>query len=100
MINLLPHHSVIIKAILKIYVPQREVWVFGSRVTSKIKPHSDIDLAIIGNEPLTPKEMSALREAFDESSLPFQVDLVDWATTDQEFRSIIQSKHEIIQSIV
>ena len=32
-----------------------------------------------------------LRDHFDDSSLPFQVDIVEWATTSGEFRAIIMA---------
>jgi len=30
-----------------------------------------------------------LRDDFDDSSLPFQVDIVDWVATTEDFRKII-----------
>ena len=42
----------LVTEILQKYVPGREVWAFGSRVTGKARKYSDLDLAIIGNEPL------------------------------------------------
>ena len=34
---------------------------------------------------------AAVQEAFSESDLPWKVDIVDWATTSQTFREIINS---------
>jgi len=33
----------------------------------------------MGDEPLLVTTMRILRDAFDDSDLPFQVDLVEWA---------------------
>ena len=79
----------IVRTILLRYVPDREVWAFGSRVGGRVKRYSDLDLAIIGDQPLSISELSSLTEAFADSDLPYRVDVVDWATTDPHFRDII-----------
>ncbi len=43
----------------------------------------------MGKEALPLTTMRKLRDAFDDSDLPYQVDLVEWATTSEEFRKII-----------
>ena len=80
---------------LKREVPERAVWAFGSRVCGTAKPFSDLDLAIISTEPLSIDTRANLADAFDESDLPFKVDLVDWATTPPAFRRIIE-KNKIV----
>lgn len=85
-----PHHLETVKAILRKHVPDREVWVFGSRATGMAKRFSDLDLAIIGSSPLTLSERAALEYDFEESELPFKVDVVDWATTKDSFREVIK----------
>jgi len=72
-------------------VPDREVWAFGSRAKWTAKEYSDLDIAIIGNEPLSLNVMAELMDAFQESDLPFKVDVVDWATTKPPFRRAIES---------
>ncbi|MDD2309355.1 MAG: nucleotidyltransferase domain-containing protein [Desulfuromonadaceae bacterium] len=76
--------------ILANHIPGREVRIFGSRANGTAKPYSDIDLVIMGNEPLPVTTMRILRDAFDDSDLPFQVDLVEWAETSEEFRVVIE----------
>ena len=43
------------------YVPEFDVWAFGSRVKWTAKSHSDLDLAIITNEPLSLNRFAELR---------------------------------------
>ena len=38
-----------------------------------------------------------LREAFEESDLPFRVDVVDYRTVSEAFRAIIDQSYEVIQ---
>lgn len=87
----------IVKTILQQLVPDYTVWAFGSRVKGKAKKYSDLDLAIISEEPLDFLARDRLKEAFSESDLPWRVDLVDWATTSEDFREIIQKVYVVIQ---
>jgi type I restriction enzyme S subunit len=91
-----PDHLVAVNEILRRNVPDRKVWVFGSRVTGKAKPTSDLDLCIVGETPL-PYEVSAqLRQDFSDSDIPYTVDLVDWATCSTGFRAIIERDRETV----
>ena len=51
-IDLNPHDLEIVLAILQKFVPDLEVWAFGSRVKWTAKPFSDLDLVIVGKQPL------------------------------------------------
>ena len=86
-----------VRDILRKHVPNRRVVAFGSRTTGRCKPFSDLDLAVLGDESVPSVVLAALAEDFDESSLPFKVDLVDWATTAQSFRAIIARDAVIVQ---
>lgn len=87
----------LVKRILNQLVPGLEVWAFGSRSNGKAKRYSDLDLAVISQQPLPLATMAALREAFDESDLPMKVDVVDWATTREPFRKIISDNKVVVQ---
>ncbi|WP_337880090.1 nucleotidyltransferase domain-containing protein [Rheinheimera sp.] len=80
-----------LQRILQQYLPQHEVWAFGSRVDGPCKPFSDLDLVILTEQPMPLAAMAELSEAFSESNLPWKVDLVDWATTAESFRAIIRA---------
>ncbi len=77
--------------ILAQHVPTLEVRAFGSRVKGTAKPYSDLDLAVMTTSPLTLAQEAALREAFDESNLPFKVDVLDWAATAPGFQQLIRA---------
>lgn len=97
-IDLNPHDLKIVLAILRKFVPDREVWAFGSRVKWTAKPFSDLDLAIVGEQSLPISIAADLAEAFDESELPIKVDVVDWATTSDAFRKIIEKDKVVVQA--
>jgi predicted nucleotidyltransferase len=71
-------------------VPSREVIAFGSRVTGRAKPFSDLDLAIMGEVAVPTETLAALADDFDESDLPFKVDLVEWAGLVESFKDVIR----------
>lgn len=90
-------HLKLIHDILQQYVSDRTVWAYGSRVTGKARKTSDLDIVVIGNEPLSFNTLAALRDAFSESNIPYKVDVNDWATITEEFRQEISKKYIIIQ---
>ena len=95
--KLAPAELQLVHRILRKHAPGYPVWAFGSRVHGRnLKPFSDLDLAVISDEPLRLDDLIALRRAFSESDLPFRVDVVDYAAADVGFRSIIKAEHEIV----
>lgn len=83
--------------LLQKHVPQYEVWAFGSRAKWTAKPHSDLDLCIVSDKPLSFSVLGALAEDFSDSDLPWKVDVVDWATTSESFRKIIERDKVVVQ---
>ncbi len=71
------------------HVPDRDVRVMGSRASGRARPFSDFDLVIMGDEPSDLRTLGGLRDAFDESSLPFTVDIIEWASASEAFRRVI-----------
>ena len=98
-LDVAPDYLRIVTDILRNHVPSHTVWAFGSRATGKAKPYSDLDLAIIGDEPLPLATLAALTEAFSESDLPWRVDVVDWSTTSPSFRDIIARDRVVVQPV-
>ncbi len=93
-----PEHLALVRAILQRHVPQYDVWAFGSRVQGQAKVHSDLDLVIMTDRPLALDVVAALADDFAESDLPWKVDIVDWATTDSVFRTIIEHDRILVQT--
>lgn len=98
MIDISPGDLKIVQDILRKHVPDREVWAFGSRAKRTAKTYSDLDLAVITDTPMSFEVSGALREDFSEFDLPWRVDIVDWATTSETFRRIIEQDKVVVQS--
>lgn len=95
-LSVTPSEWEVVRAILLRHVREREIWAFGSRVRGTAKPFSDLDLAILGNQALPPGIRTDLADDFAESDLPYKVDLIEWATTSDRFRAIIDAAPHII----
>jgi type I restriction enzyme S subunit len=97
MIDVSPTQLQTIQAILKRIAPTCEARVFGSRYQWTAKDYSDLDLAMVGDGKLPFKKLSALRTAFEESDLPYRVDVLDWHAISPEFQKVIERGYEVIQ---
>ena len=53
------------------------------------KEYSDLDLAILGDEPVPLDAVAALADGFGESDLPFKVDVAVWGDLDDRMRAAI-----------
>jgi predicted nucleotidyltransferase len=91
-IDLCERDRAIVHGILEKYVPGRPVFVFGSRANGRAKRRSDLDLAIGGEKPLTMRVLGQLADAFDQSDLPIEVDVVDVNEVSETFRSRMVSE--------
>jgi uncharacterized protein len=90
-IDIRPQDLDILRGILKAGLPHHaRVFVFGSRASGKARRSSDLDLAIDADRALTPDERAALGEAFENSDLPYKVDLVDIHGVDEGFRALVE----------
>lgn len=87
-ISIEPAHRLIVETILTTYLPlNTQVWVFGSRATGTARTFSDLDLLLnCNNTPLPYQLKLNMIEAFDESALPFKVDLVDFNDISESFK--------------
>lgn len=82
-------HLGIIQNILNSYIPNTRVVAFGSRVNGAAKKHSDLDLCIMTDQPLSLGKLADLRDEFSLSNLPYKVDVIDWTTITPDFQKII-----------
>ena len=97
MIDLNPKHLETIQRILAEHVPKCEVRAFGSRVKWTAKDYSDLDITIVGSEPLSLRQLRRLKEAFEESDIPIRVDVADWQSLSDNFKQVIAAEYEVIQ---
>lgn len=97
MIDISENNLKIVLDILKDFVPDCEVRVFGSRYKGNAKKYSDLDLAIVSKDNLDWEIIADMKEEFQESDLTFRVDVLDWNNIEDNFKNIIlESGYEVI----
>ena len=82
-------------SLLKQYLPNTTAWAYGSRVKWTSRPQSDLDLVVF-TKPDQERRISELREALEESNLPFRVDLFVWDAVPEQFRKEIEVEHAVL----
>ena len=85
-----------VAALLQRYLPDTEVWAYGSRVKLTAKPHSDLDMVAFAAKEQS-QAVANLREAFEESYLPFRVDLFVWDEVPEGFHRNIEEARVVVQ---
>lgn len=93
-IHIEPKHINIIDKILAEY--DFSFFAFGSRVTGKNKKFSDLDIFYFEDIPNT--QILKLEEEFEESDIPFKVDVIDFKKCDHAFQKIILKNYLCIKS--
>ena len=84
-------------ALLERHLPGTAAWVYGSRVRGTCTPKSDLDVVVFATHEQRP-QVGDLREAFEESNLPFRVDLFVWDDVPDSFRERIATDHVVLTS--
>jgi predicted nucleotidyltransferase len=100
MIQVSDSEMTIIVDIVQRYLPNSEVRAFGSRYRGTAKAYSDLDIAILNYDKteLSIVELARIREAFEESTLPYRVDILDYYGISDEFKAIIDNGYEVVHS--
>ena len=92
MFGLEDRHIDFIKETLKKYIPNPDAkfYVFGSRAVGKYREYSDVDIAIdVQNLPSDTK--SKLELEFENSTFPYEVDIVDLNNIKEDFKNLIKN---------
>lgn len=98
MIDLEDRYLQLLREILGQHLPGWEVRLFGSRVRGTAHRFSDIDLVVVGTSAVPEQTLTALRDAFADSDLPYKVDVLDWQSITPEFRRAVEEQgYEVLQ---
>ena len=84
----------------EVFTAPLEIWAYGSRVTHRAHPCSDLDLVIRTESP-GPVDMGrllAFTESLQESDIPFIVQVFDWARLPESFRQNILNNYQVFFS--
>jgi len=88
-----PTEFIIIKDILKKYLTKDcKAYVFGSRAKSSSLHGSDLDLALECKGKIEFKKLSKIKIDFEDSRLPYMVDVIDLQATKEYFKNMIEKE--------
>lgn len=84
-------HVEFIKDMLKKHIssPDAKFYIFGSRAKGKYQEYSDVDIAIDFPELTLDKKLK-IESDFENSTFPYEVDIVDLNTIQENFKNIIK----------
>lgn len=68
------------------------VFIFGSWALGNARKFSDIDIGIKSTRRLTGEILANIKEAFEESDIPYTVDVVDFHYVSSEFNNLAFKK--------
>jgi predicted nucleotidyltransferase len=68
------------------------LYLFGSWARKEEQKSSDIDLGIYYETPLPTGTMARLRSAYEDSNIPYRVELVDLTETSESFRNKVMEE--------
>ena len=97
-VDISPDHLKVVEEILHKNLPLGvSVWVFGSRASWATSDSSDLDLALDGD--IDHDTILALEMAFEESNLPYTVDIIALDQVSNSFRQIVDAQKVIFPII-
>lgn len=67
------------------------VFLFGSAL-DRDYPFGDVDIGILGKEPISSKNISLISEKLDESRVPFRYDIRDFLKVGDKFKKSVYSR--------
>ncbi len=100
-LHLKPRHRRMLEEILRAYLPDVEVWAYGSRVSGHSHGGSDLDLVQCSAnlEQFPIGKLVDLEEALRESTIPFLVEARDWARLHESFHCEIERDYVVLVSM-
>ena len=87
-------HLDFIMQVLTENIPQKEAkfYIFGSRAKGNYKEQQDIDIAIkLSDEKLSADILGKILMEFSDSTLPYEVDVIDLNAIDDKFKNLIKN---------
>ena len=88
MFGLEDRHIKLILEILNKHAKNAKFYIFGSRARGDYSRYSDIDIAIDG-AGLNSDILSKINSEFDNSTMPYEVDVIDINSISSDFKKMI-----------
>lgn len=93
MFGLETRHIEFIINTLKKYISDdgAKFYIFGSRAKGDFREYSDVDIAVdLNGKKMPVSVLGKILSEFEDSTLPYEVDVVDLNSIDDNFKSLIK----------
>lgn len=81
------------KILFQLLDPKKDkAFIFGSWAIGNARKFSDIDIGIQSSRRVSSEILSNLQEAFEESDIPYIVEVVDFNTVSEKFKKLALEK--------
>lgn len=86
--------TAVVKKILFQFLDSQKdkAFIFGSWAVGNARKFSDIDIGVQSSRQIPNDVFSDLEEAFEESDLPYIVEVVDFNTVSEKFKMVASQK--------
>jgi type I restriction enzyme S subunit len=82
-------YKIIAEILGKYLESNQKIYIFGSRAKNETKYNSDLDLAI---EKIDRKKLIKIKNEFEESRLPYKVDILELNSVSEDFRKRVKKE--------
>lgn len=79
-----------IKTSIKNILPNVKIYIYGSRVKGTAQKYSDVDIAVKCPTKIPFEKILKLKAYFEDSTFPYQVDLIDLDSISEKFSNLIK----------
>ena len=81
------------KIVFRYLDPSKDkIFVFGSRAIGDNRKFSDVDIGIESRRKISSDTVEDIKEAFEESNLPYTVDVVNFSSVTKRFKNVAKQK--------
>ena len=81
--------ELVVKAVRMHLDKRYKIYLFGSQSKNRAGPHSDLDIALLGDRSIQPMTMVQIKESMDQLPTLRTIDVLDLRSASRDFREAV-----------